>query len=355
MRTIKQIGIAISAFLITVSVLFGLLMYDYIRNVQLSISDDDYNLILNNCDVYEKLGNNTDIQEHEYDSGIYSKNGQYKNFIIEGYKHIHCLVKNDVGEFFCAAISDNDIKFLIKLDSNRQVLSKIEVKYLPSKIFVYQKKFIAYYIGDGSALLYEVDFDKSDLKVIFDDVSISDSNTAKLIDGYYKGFNEYFDLYDYEYDEYIRNGKDLLYTLFDYGCFEDVYVYGDAVVYMTAEQNEKSQWKAKSDNYEKCFLNGDRCFGFVGDTSLLFYKKLHLVFFDLGLFYFYDYINETKSNFKIILNKEILYGSIDDAREKLYFNSSNKDYMSYYCMDIDSGIYAEIDIGFEYFGQMQVT
>lgn len=308
-----------------------------------SKKDSIVRIVFNNCSTYEKLGEDF-VENSEHDGGceFFDVEGLYSEYRIDGYKHIHYLLPRTNGGYYCAAIGNDNLKYILSLDDKMVVDSFVEVRNLPSKLYEHKGTVAAYYICDGEAELYSVDFQMGKQIMLVDGISIADSWSIESIKNHYKDEQKYFDIYEYEYEKYLKSGKDLMFTLFDFKCFESVYLNDTSVVYKTDKTKNEHVWIAKQKEEEICFSNSDRCFGFVGESELLFYKCLNLGLYDVGCFYKYDYVSEIKSDFKVVFNKGITQGEIFDDKDNFYFTSSDWERPHYYCMDVET--YERYDI-----------
>lgn len=342
-RKIKFIVMCIVLVLVVLTLYIVGFTRAFYTDTSTAIQDSVVQVIFNNCFAYEKLGEAfVENSEHDIESEIYDLNGTYSEISVDGYNHIHYLLHRTKGGYYCAAIGNDGLKYLLSLNDKKRVVSFVEVSNLPAKLFEYKDGLVAYYVCDSEAKLYCVDFQSRAQTLLIDGISIADSGASEFIEKYFEDTQKYFDLYEFEYKQYLESGKDLLYTLFDEKCFENVHINNGSVVYRTNKSEDVPKWIIKEDSGISDFLNGDRCFGFVDESVLLFYKCLHLGLYDVGLFYKYDYARDRKFDYRIVFNTGILQGKISGNKEKLYFCSHVAECINFYCMDIETGICNEV-------------
>lgn len=333
-RKTKLIVICIALVLI-VSFLY-IIGYTCSCSSNADVQDSIVQVVFNDCHAYEKLGEDfVENSEHEIGSEIYDVDDKhlFSEIHIDGYEHIHYLLPRRNGGYYCAAIGNDGIKYLLSLNNKKIVDSFVQVSNLPAKLFEAKDGLVVYYISDGEAKLYSVDFTSGRQNLLVDGISIYGSRWSGIM-GRRESEQEFFDLYEYKYEEYIKSGKDLLFTLFDEKCFENVHINDTSIVYKTAKSKDKQEWTVKHGEEKICFSNGDRCFGFVGESELMFYKCLSLGLYDVGLFYKYDYIKEKKLSFEFVLNQGIIKGESFEDKRKFYFTTADEEY---YCMDTETG------------------
>ncbi len=309
----------------------------HIKTVQEEIKNREQEILLDQCYVYEKYGaaELNDEIHYEEDNTVIYKNGKLRFAEISGYKHIHCLIKNNDGTYFSAAVSDEDKKYLLKLDEKFYVKEQMEVDTLPAKLFVYDGSLTAYYIDQGKADLYKVSFENNRLDLLIDDISINGSNCNR----WYEDANEYFRLYEYEYERYEKYGNDLLFIMFDSRCLEDIHISGDTIAYKRTSSGE-SEWNVIRDEKTSVFNNGDRCFGFTDGENLLFYKSVPTGFFQAGLFYKYNIETGKKHSYRIVLSDTVLCVAIsEDGETVLLITPGNEMGCDYYLMDTGTAVY----------------
>ncbi len=312
----------------------------YIKNIQKELINREQEILLDQCYVYEKYGEaelNDEIHYEEDNTVIY-KNGELRFAEISSYKHIHCMIKGDDGMYFSAVISDEDKKYLLKLDEEFNVTEQMEIDTLPAKLFVFEDSLAAYYIDQGKANLYKVGFENKRLDLLIDDISVSGSNTGKLIGSVYDDAADYLDMYD-EYERYEKYGKDILFVMFDKGCFEDIHITDDRIVYKSTSSGE-SGWNVICEGKVSAFNNGDRCFGFTDDENLLFYKSVPTGFFQAGLFYKYNIETGKKHSYRIVLSDTVGSTAIsDDGESVLLVTPGNEMGWDFHLMDTGTTVY----------------
>lgn len=329
---------------VVIFILFAVLFafgYKYIKTVQKELTNRDQEILFDVCSVYEKYGaaeiNDEFHYEHyEEDNTIIYKNGVLSFAEISGFKHIHCMIKGKDGTYFSAAISDEDKKYLLKLDESLKVTAQIEIDTLPAKLFIYEDSLCVYFIDQGKAVLYKVSFENKSFDLILDDISISDSITAKRIGSVYDDADEYLDMYD-EYERYEKYGRDLLYIMFDKGCLEDVYVSNDRIAYKSTSTDD-SGWNVVCDGKTSSFFNRDRCFGFTDSKNLLFYKGIPTGLFWIGLYYEYDTETGNRHHYRISLSGTVLSVALGEETALIKM-PGNECGCNFYLMDTETGIY----------------
>ena len=323
--------------LFTLLIVFVLYFVGYIYSGSAHSEDSGFKfqVVFNDCCTYEKLGEDfVENSEHDIESELFDENSKYSEICIDGFSHVHYLLPKEKGGYYCAAIGNDGLKYILALDEKMVVDSFVKVRNLPAKLFEHKNTVVAYYICDGEASLYTVDIKNNKIDLLVDGISISDSTSMKIYDN---NEQQYFDFYEYEYEEYLKSGNDLLFALFDVNCFESVYLNDNSIAYKIDENEKEQEWIVKQNEKNIRFSNDDRCFGFVGKSELLFYKCLHLGLYDIGIFYKYDYLKERNSNFNVILHRGITQGEVFD--DKLYFSLSNMERVHYYCLDIETHEY----------------
>ena len=307
-------------------------------NVTTNVYDTIVQVVFNDCYAVEKLGEDfVENSDHEIGSEIFDAdvNHFFSEIHIDKYKHIHYLLPRLNGGYYCAAIGNDGMKYLLSLNDKRTVISLIKVDNLPAKLFECKNMLFALYVDDD-AVLYIVDFQREKQELLIDGISIDGSNKEY----FYKDVQGYFEMHEYEYQEYIKSGKDLLFTLFDNKCFENIYVCDTSIAYKTV--GIENEWIVKQGKNKYLFSSADRCFGFVGNNELLFYKSISLGLYDIGFFYKYDYIKKIKSDFKALFNRGIIQGEVFDDKKILYFSSTVGENVQYYCLNTKTGEYYRI-------------
>lgn len=320
--------IILSAMALLIAALSAYICYD--KKAQSEIKEKEYRVVFNNCYAYERL--NTEYISSEHNGGVsfFTKENSDGTVIeVDGYKHIHCAVFNEADELFCAAISDDGKRFLLKLNEQNEVVSKMEVETLPIKLYVYKDSVVAYYIGHEAASLYSVDFSAEALNLIVDDVTVYNSYDYQR---YLKGelnLEEYFYYTEWEAECY-RETKDLGYTFFDDNCVDEVLVSDEAILYKSKTAQNINQWTLLKDGEKVNFENKDVCLGFTDNNTLLFYKQFLGGFFRCyGIIYEYNVENGKKSQVRFTVNQGLF-------RAQMY---NDGEYIIYYVPDFGGGDY----------------
>ena len=122
-----------------IAALSAYICYDI--KAQSEIKEKEYRVVFNNCYAYERL--NTEYISSEHNGGVsfFTKENSDGTVIeVDGYKHIHYAVFNEADELFCAAISDEGKRFLLKINEHNKVVSEMEVETLPVKLYVYKNR-----------------------------------------------------------------------------------------------------------------------------------------------------------------------------------------------------------------------
>lgn len=296
-------------------------------------------MVFNNCYAYERLNTEYISSEHNREACFFTKESPDGTVIeAEGCKHIHCAVFNDADELFCAAISDDGKRFLLKINGQNEVVSRMEVETLPIKLYVYKDSVVAYYIGHEAASLYSVDFSAETLNLIVDDITVYNSYSYQR---YLKGeldLGEHFYLANWKYECY-RETNDLGYTFFDNNCTDEVFVSDEAILYKSKTAEDKNQWTLLKDGEKVKFENKDVCLGFTDNNTLLFYKQFLGGFFRCyGVIYKYNLENGKKNQFRFTVNQGLMNAEILNGGEYMFYSVGDFGGSSFYCMDIENGV-----------------
>lgn len=302
----------------------------YDKKAQSEIKEKEYRVVFNNCYTYERLNTEYISSEHNGEASFFTKENSDGTVIeVDGYKHIHYAVFNEADELFCAAISDEGKRFLLKINEHNKVVSEMEVETLPVKLYAYKDSVVAYYIGHESASLYSVDFSAEKLNLITDDVTVFNSYSYQK---HLKGeldLEEYFYSANWEYECY-RETNDLGYTFFDYNCTDEVVVSDEAILYKGKTAENINQWTLLKDGNKVSFENEDVCLGFADNNTPLFYKQFLGGFFrHYGVIYKYNIENRKKSQVRFTVNQGLF-------RAQMY---NDGEYIVYYVPDFGGGDY----------------
>ena len=109
----KRIIAGCLIFLLFVS---GLYIFGLVRACFSGAADKENTICLvsNDCYAYEKSGECfVENSEHEFESKIYAADGSYSEFRVDGYSHIHYLLPKVNGGYYCAAIGEDGLKYLL--------------------------------------------------------------------------------------------------------------------------------------------------------------------------------------------------------------------------------------------------
>lgn len=320
--------IILSAMALLIAALSAYICYD--KKAQSEIKEKEYRVVFNNCYAYERL--NTEYISSEHNGGVsfFTKENSDGTVIeVDGYKHIHYAVFNEADELFCAAISEDGKRFLLKINLQNEAIQSIEVNTLPVKLYSYKDSVVAYYIGHEAASLYSVDFSAEALNLIVDDVTVYNSYDYQR---YLKGelnLEEYFYYTEWEAECY-RETKDLGYTFFDDNCVDEVLVSDEAILYKSKTAENKNQWTLLKDGEKVNFENKDVCLGFTDNNTPLFYKQFLGGFFRCyGIIYEYNVENGKKSQVRFTVNQGLF-------RAQMY---NDGEYIVYYVPDFGGGEY----------------
>lgn len=320
--------IILSAMALLIAALSAYICYDIKAHNE--IKEAEYRVVFNNCYAYERL--NTEYISSEHNGGVsfFTKENSDGTVIeVDGYKHIHYAVFNEADELFCAAISDEGKRFLLKINEHNKVVSEMEVETLPIKLYAYKDSVVAYYIGHEAASLYSVDFSAEALNLIVDDVTVYNSYDYQR---YLKGelnLEEYFYYTEWEAECY-RETKDLGYTFFDDNCVDEVLVSDEAILYKSKTAQNINQWTLLKDGEKVNFENKDVCLGFTDNNTPLFYKQFLGGFFRCyGIIYEYNLENGKKNGVRFTVNQGLF-------RAQMY---NGGEYIIYYVPDFGGGEY----------------
>ena len=300
------------------------------KKAENKVKEIEYKVTIDHCPANEKLDTEYISSEHIGETAFYTKENSEGTVIkIDGYKHIHCAVFNDEGELFCSAISEDGKRFLLKINSQNEVVQSMEVNTLPVKLYSHRDSVVVYYIGHEAVSLYGVDFSAETLNLIVDDVTVYNSYDYQR---YLKGeldLEEHF--YGAEWKaECYRETSDLGYTFFDYNCVDEVFVSDEAILYKSKNAENNNQWTLLKDGEKVNFENKDVCLGFTENNTLLFYKQFVGGFFRCyGIIYEYNLENGKKNGVRFTVNQGLF-------RAQMY---NGGEYIIYYVPDFGGGEY----------------
>lgn len=345
----KQKGYIIFFAIVFLAVLSVASYICYDKKAQSEIKEKEYRVVFNNCYTYERLNTEYISSEHNGEASFFTKENSDGTVIeVDGYKHIHYAVFNEADELFCAAISDEGKRFLLKINGKNEVVSKMEVETLPVKLYAYKDSVVSYYIGHESASLYSVDFSAEKLNLITDDVTVFNSYSYQK---YLKGeldLEEYFYSANWEYECY-RETNDLGYTFFDYNCTDEVVVSDEAILYKSKTAENINQWTLLKDGEKLSFENKDVCLGFTDNNTLLFYKQFIAGFFRCyGVLYRYNLENGNKNQYRFTVNRGLWGAMMDNSRESVFYCEPDFGGSAFYCIDIKTGADAHMFTFYEF-------
>lgn len=339
--------IILSAMVLLIAALSAYICYDI--KAQNEIKEAEYSVVFNNCYAYERL--NTEYISSEHNGGVsfFTKENSDGTVIeVDGYKHIHYAVFNEADELFCAAISDDGKRFLLKINEHNKVVSEMEVETLPIKLYVYKDSVVAYYIGHEAASLYSVDFSAEALNLIVDDVTVYNSYDYQRYLKGELGLEEYFYYTEWEAECY-RETKDLGYTFFDYNCVDEVFVSDEAVLYKSKTAENKNQWTLLKDGNKVSFENEDVCLGFTDNNTPLFYKQFLGGFFrHYGVIYKYNIENRKKSQDRFTVNQGLFRARMYNDGEYIVYYVPDFGGSTVYFLDTRNGVDTEMFTHYEF-------
>ena len=314
------------------------------KKAQSEIKEKEYRVVFNNCYAYERLNTEYISSEHNGGASFFTKENSDGTVIeVDGYKHIHYAVFNETDELFCAAISDEGKRFLLKINEHNKVVSEMEVETLPVKLYVYKNSVVAYYIGHESASLYSVDFSAEKLNLITDDVTVFNSY------GYQKYLNGDLELEEYYlYDCYQETG-DLGYTFFDYNCIDEVFVSDEKILYKSKTAENLNQWTLLKNGEREIFENKDVCLGFTDENTLVFYKQFLGGFFRCyGVIYRYNLESGEKSQVRFTVNQGLFRAQMYNDGEYIVYYIPDFGGSTVYFLDTRNGVDTEMFTHYEF-------
>lgn len=340
----KQKGYIIFFAIVFLAVLSVASYICYDKKAQSEIKEKEYRVVFNNCYAYERLNTEYISSEHNGGASFFTKENSDGTVIeVDGYKHIHYAVFNEADELFCAAISDEGKRFLLKINEHNKVVSEMEVETLPVKLYVYKNSVVAYYIGHESASLYSVDFSAETLNLITDDVTVFNSY------GYQKYLNGDLELEEYYlYDCYQETG-DLGYTFFDYNCIDEVFVSDEKILYKSKTAENLNQWTLLKNGEREIFENKDVCLGFTDENTLVFYKQFLGGFFRCyGVIYRYNLESGEKSQVRFTVNQGLFRAQMYNDGEYIVYYIPDFGGSTVYFLDTRNGVDTEMFTHYEF-------
>lgn len=340
----KQKGYIIFFAIVFLAVLSVASYICYDKKAQSEIKEKEYRVVFNNCYAYERLNTEYISSEHNGGASFFTKENSDGTVIeVDGYKHIHYAVFNEADELFCAAISDEGKRFLLKINGQNEVVSKMEVEALPVKLYAYKDSVVAYYIGDEAASLYSVDFAAETLNLITDDVTVLNSY------GYQKYLNGDLELEEYYlYDCYQETG-DLGYTFFNYNCIDEVFVSDEKILYKSKTAENLNQWTLLKNGEREIFENKDVCLGFTDENTLVFYKQFLGGFFRCyGVIYRYNLESGEKSQVRFTVNQGLFRAQMYNDGEYIVYYIPDFGGSTVYFLDTRNGVDTEMFTHYEF-------
>ncbi len=234
--------------------IFMLMFYLLVLNIN-EIENDilDYEVIVNNCDDLCEFYNE-DISINSF--SLPNLNSvKFDKVLFLDYEHVHTYYKGS-DNYYYAAVTKGGKKYLIKVNGKNQILSRMEVDFLPASFYEYENNiFVLKYFEEYSVLL-KVDFEKNVLKEVIDDIMKSKEDYHSSLDSVFARDNKI--IYLNSTGDYILYGSDTFQTI----------------------------------------KTRDRCLGIIDNSNLLFLKKI--IDFGHGLnismLYSFDVNDGKKSN-----------------------------------------------------------
>lgn len=211
------------------------------------------------------------------------KTSNSNNIVVKGYKLIYNIHKNIDGTFWCVA--QNSIKdYILHIDEKYSILKVIETDEIPLRFFEYKNMMLGLFLENSCGVLKVIYSENIDNEPFIENILVEQPSIGNYL-------------------------------------FENIHIKEHMIAYKMA--TEVDTWYVKDNDDKRWKFNSkDRCFGFVDDTSLLFYKNI-FENIGIGYLYLYDYTKQSNKPIGIINQFSIQHPSVDATGKYLYCLGAN--------------------------------